>query len=153
MIYGKCIMFTTWWTPCGEHHTLSMAVMLAKDIHTIYYVCMYEQSTNHISSKKIGMSLCTACLPLLSAAWCCLHNYVRVSFSFLPKGGGKMGLYGLLGGQVYICVQSMWQTRGVRGMFPWEILILDLFLDAIWWNLGLFLHKHKLPFIVSLELL
>ena len=24
------------------------------------------------------------------------------------------------------------------GMHPWEILILDLLLDAIWWNLGLF---------------
>ena len=68
-------------------------------------------------------------------------------------GGGKMRLYGLLGGQVHICVQSMRQTRGVQGMLPWEILILDLLLDTIWWNLGLFLHKHKLPFIVSLKLL
>ena len=32
-----------------------------------------------------------------------------------------MRLYGLLVGQVCICVQSMWQTRGVRGMLPWEI--------------------------------
>ena len=31
------------------------------------------------------------------------------------------------GGQVWICVQSMWQTRGVG-----EILILDLLLDAMW---------------------
>ena len=30
-----------------------------------------------------------------------------------------MRLYGLLGGQVHICVQSMWQTS--------SILILDLF--------------------------
>ena len=59
------------------------------------------------------------------------------------------------GGQVYICihVQRMWQTRGVGGMLPWEILILDFLLDAIWWNLGLFSHKHNLPFIVSLKLL
>ena len=51
-----------------------------------------------------------------------------------------MRLYGLLcvcvwgggGGQVCIRVQSMWQTRYARGMVPWEILILDLLLDAIW---------------------
>ena len=67
-----------------------------------------------------------------------------------------MRLYGLLGGggQVSICVQSMWQTRGVRGMLSREILVLDLLLDAIWWNLGLFFsHKHNSPFIVSLKLL
>ena len=29
-----------------------------------------------------------------------------------------MRLYGLLGGQVRICVQSMWQSRGVRGHAP-----------------------------------
>ena len=67
-----------------------------------------------------------------------------------------MRLYGLLGGgggQVCIYVQSMWQTRGSGGMLPREILILDLLLDTIWWNLGLFLHKHNSPFIVPLKLL
>ena len=44
----------------------------------------------------------------------------------------------LLGGQVYIRVQNMWQTRGVRGILPLEILILNLLLDAIWWNLDCF---------------
>ena len=29
-----------------------------------------------------------------------------------------MRLHGLLGEQVCICVQSMWQTRGVRGHAP-----------------------------------
>ena len=29
-----------------------------------------------------------------------------------------MRLYGLVGGQVYIHVQSMWQTRGVWGHAP-----------------------------------
>ena len=29
-----------------------------------------------------------------------------------------MRLSGLLGGQVHICVQSMWQTRGVWGHAP-----------------------------------
>ena len=45
---------------------------------------------------------------------------------------------------------------GSKGMLPQEILILDLLLDTmdtIWWNLGHFLHKHKLPFIVTLKLL
>ena len=29
-------------------------------------------------------------------------------------------------------------------MLPLEILILDLLLDVIWWNPGLFSHKHNL---------
>ena len=67
-----------------------------------------------------------------------------------------MRLYGLLrrGGQVHICVQSVRQTRASGGMFPWEILILDLLLDTISWNLGLFSHTHNyLPFIGSLKFL
>ena len=40
----------------------------------------------------------------------------RVSFSFLPKrGGGQNEIVWVIGGQVHIRVQSMWQTRGVRG--------------------------------------
>ena len=36
--------------------------------------------------------------------------------AFCPNGGvGKMRLYGLLRGQVHICVQSMWQTIGGSG--------------------------------------
>ena len=71
--------------------------------------------------------------------------------AFCPNGGvGKMRLYGLLRGQVHICVQSMWQTIGGSGdMLLWEILNLDILLDAIWRTLGLFLHKYNLPFIVS----
>ena len=45
--------------------------------------------------------------------------YCRVSFSFLSKRGQNERLYGLLGGgggQTNICVQSMMQTRGSRGM-------------------------------------
>ena len=26
-------------------------------------------------------------------------------------------------------------------MLPWDVLILNLLLDTIWWNPGLFLHK------------
>ena len=76
--------------------------------------------------------------------------------AFCPGGGGGGGqirLYGLLGGQVRICVQSMWQTRGIRGYAPLENLILDLLLDAILVESGTVLHKHNLPFIVSLKLL
>ena len=71
--------------------------------------------------------------------------------AFCPNGGvGKMRLYGLLRGQVHICVQSMWQTIGGSGdMLLREILNLDILLDAIWRTLGLFLHKYNLPFIVS----
>ena len=38
--------------------------------------------------------------------------------AFWPRGRGKMRLYGLLGRQVCIHVQSMWQTRGVWGHAP-----------------------------------
>ena len=66
-----------------------------------------------------------------------------------------MRLYGLLGGggggkYVSVC-KACGKLRGSGGMLPWEILILDLLLDVIWWNLGLFSHKHNLPFIVSLK--
>ena len=47
-----------------------------------------------------------------------------------------MRLYGLLGGP--------------GACSPLEILNLNLLFDTIWWNLGLFSHKHNLPFIVSL---
>ena len=81
----------------------------------------------------------------------------RVSFSFLPKGGrgggegggGHITLYGLLGGE-HLC-KTCGKLGGSWGMLLWEILILDLLLDAICWNLGLFSHKRNLPCIVSLK--
>ena len=69
---------------------------------------------------------------------------------FLGQGGGGGGGEGneivwiIEGGQVHICVQSVRQTRASGGMFPWEILILDLLLDTISWNLGLFSHTHTI---------
>ena len=49
------------------------------------------------------------------------------------------------GGGKYVCVQSMWQTRrGLGACFPGKFVFLDLLLDTIWWNLGLFSHKHHL---------
>ena len=63
-----------------------------------------------------------------------------------------MRLYGLFRGQVCICVKSMWQTRGVWGHALPGNFDFGPLLDIIWWNLGLFLYKPKLPFIVSLKL-
>ena len=45
-----------------------------------------------------------------------------------------MRLYELLGGGEGGGTR---QTRGSGGMLSREILILDLLLDTIWWNLGL----------------
>ena len=53
----------------------------------------------------------------------------------------------------YELLQSMWQTRGVWEHAPPGNFGFEFLLDAIWWNLGLFLYKYKLPFIVSLKLL
>ena len=66
-----------------------------------------------------------------------------------------MRLYGSLGGQLYYVsvYKASSKLGGSGGMLPRGILILDLLLDTIWWNLGLFSHKHNLPFIVSLKLL
>ena len=58
---------------------------------------------------------------------------------------GEIRLYGLLGGLVRICVQSMWDTRrGLGACSPGKILIFGPSLDTIWWNLGLFSHQHNL---------
>ena len=38
----------------------------------------------------------------------------RVSFSFLPKGGQNEDYWG----QAHIHVQSMWQTKGSKGLLP-----------------------------------
>ena len=46
---------------------------------------------------------------------------IRVSLSFLPKGGGgKMRLYGLLGGGKYVSVcKACGKVGGSGGMVPW----------------------------------
>ena len=54
---------------------------------------------------------------------------------WITGGGGK---------HIFVC-KTCGKLGGSGGMLPREILILDLLLDAIWWNLGLFLHKHNLP--------
>ena len=73
-----------------------------------------------------------------------------VFFQLFAQGeGGELNdnVWIIGGGGKYV------KLGGSRDMLPWEIFILDLLLDTIWWNLGLFSHKHKLPFIVSLKLL
>ena len=56
--------------------------------------------------------------------------------AFCPRGDGQNQIVWIIGGELRIHVQSMLQTRGSGGMLPWEILILDLLLDVICWNLA-----------------
>ena len=48
------------------------------------------------------------------------------------------------GGKYVSACKALVKLGGSRGMLCLEILILDLLSDTIWWNLGLFLHKHNL---------
>ena len=73
----------------------------------------------------------------------------RVSFSFSPKEQNE--IVWIIGGGKYVSVcKTCGKLGGSGGKLPWEILILDLLLDAVWWNRRLFSHKHNLPFIVLL---
>ena len=67
----------------------------------------------------------------------CEKKHDTAVVSFLPKGGGKMRLYGLLGGRYVSVCKACSKVGGSGGMLPREIFILDLLLDTIWWNLGL----------------
>ena len=59
----------------------------------------------------------TGWLPQLPGrATASLNMYYGISSACVDNK--QMRLYGLLGGQVYIRVQSTWQTRGVRGHAP-----------------------------------
>ena len=62
---------------------------------------------------------------------------------FAQGGGGQNKIVWIIGGG-QVCVSKHVANKGVQGTLPREILILDLLLDAIWWNLGLFLHKHNI---------
>ena len=62
-----------------------------------------------------------------------------VSFNFLPKGEQNKIVWIIGGGgerdkYVFVCKASA-KLWGFGGMFPRKILIFDLLLDAIWWNL------------------
>ena len=63
------------------------------------------------------------------------------AFSVFCPRGSKMSVWIFWGAGTYLWA-SMRQTRGICR------LILDLLLDVIWWNLGLFSHKRN---IVSLK--
>ena len=71
--------------------------------YVIETTCCYEITTQYImvARHQNSMALYTGFL----SAFCSRE--------------GKMRLYGLLGGQAHICVQSMWQTRGYGDMLPW----------------------------------
>ena len=92
-------------------------------------------------------------------ALCGYHIYrvVWESCSFpvsFDQGGAKrdcLDYWGRGGGGKYVSVcKACGKLGGSGGMLFREIFILDLLLDTIWRNLGLFLHKHNLPFIVSI---
>ena len=99
----------------GSGKTFSLYWVRALPHNRSIYHCMAVQLSECVTHKRTTL---------------------RVSFSFLPKrgGGGKMVIWGAS----IICVQSMWQTRGSEDMLPWVILILDILLDAIWWDLDCF---------------
>ena len=86
----------------------------------------------------------------LLIAWHSSKTVCRVSFSFLPKGA-KWDCMDYWGGKYVFVCKACGKLGGSGGTLPWEILILNLLLGAIWWNLELFTHKHNLPFIVSLS--
>ena len=48
------------------------------------------------------------------------------------------------GEQISICVQSVWQTRGIRGHVSPGNFDFGNLLDPIWWNLEL-LHNFRVP--------
>ena len=100
-----------------------------------------------------GMVILCCCYYCIVYCLTVQWHHVTQGFFQLFIQGGRNEIVWIIGGQVCICVQSMWQSRGVRGHAPPGNLILDLLLDVIWWNLGLFLRERKLPFIVSLKIL
>ena len=67
------------------------------------------------------------------------------------SNGGQNEIVWIIGGEYVFMCKACGQLGESGDMLPWEILILDLLLDAIWWNLALFSHKHNLPLIVSLN--
>ena len=83
-------------------------------------------------------------------------SYHKVSFRFFPKGGGGGGEQNdtvwIIGGQVCIHVQNMWQSRGVRGHAPPRKFDFGPFIRRNLVESGIVLHKHNLPsFIIDLR--
>ena len=76
--------------------------------------------------------------PLLNEILVCMYVCMHVSTLYVQYVCTVLSMH------ILTYIQSTWQTRGSGGMLSWEILVLDLLSDTIWWNLGLFLHKHNL---------
>ena len=110
-------------------------------LHMYTYIPAPTQTHTHVHTLNTSISH----VPSHDIMWT-----TRVSFSFLLKGS-KMRLYGLLGGQAHIRVQSMWQTRGVRGMLSRGDFDFGPFDRHNLVESGAVLHKHNSPVIVSLN--
>ena len=78
-------------------------------------------------------------------------DVIRVSFIFLPKGGGEWDCMDYWGGKHVSVCKTCGKLGGPGPCSPGKFWFWTLLLDANWWNLGLFLHKHTLSFIVSLN--
>ena len=93
----------------------------------------------HICYLLYNRSGCSSWLSFITvviqAHASCTGCQSRFLSAFYPKGG-KMRLYGLLGGgkYVFMCKACGKLRASARGACPgkWSLLI-----DAIWWNLGL----------------
>ena len=74
--------------------------------------------------------------------------------AFCPGEGGQNEIVWIIGGASMHHVQSMWQNRGVWGHAPLGNFDFGPFIRCNLVESGtVFLHKHNLPFIVSLKLL
>ena len=72
---------------------------------------------------------------------CCRRRRERVRrflSAFCPRGGGGGANEHYWGGKCASMCKACGKLGGSGCMLPWENLILDLLLDTIWWNLGLF---------------
>ena len=76
-----------------------------------------------------------------------VQTYTGHNESYTQGGGGQNEIVWIIGGGGGGEGKQLLTPPPPPPPNPWEILILDLLLDALWWNLGLFSHKHNLPFM------
>ena len=70
-------------------------------------------------------------------------------FQLFAQRGVQNEIVWIIGGGKYISVcKACGKLGGPGACSPGEILILDLLLYTIWWNLGLFLNKHNCVIIL-----
>ena len=120
----------------------------------LYPNCCSIHRYKHVHYKyrltKHGLLQIMKHLPMSDVAFlllCC-----QGFFQLFAQGGVYAGFRGqtetvwiIEGGKYVSMCKACGKLGGSGGMLSWEILILDLLIDAIWWNLGLFSHKHNLP--------